>query len=73
MDDRFLGTMGINIVEGRGFLPTDSSVIIINEKAKELMEFEEPVGKTIDAYGEKRIVGGLFRFTFFFFGSRRCV
>lgn len=64
MDDRFLGTMGMKILEGRGFLPTDSAVVIINEKARELMGFKEPVGKTIDAYGEKRIVGLVQDFNF---------
>ncbi|MDH5380951.1 MAG: ABC transporter permease [Cyclobacteriaceae bacterium] len=49
-DSDYVETMKIKIVEGRDFshdLASDSSAILVNEKAVEVMGFTEPVGKTI--------------------------
>jgi len=64
MDHRYMDAMKMNILEGRGFLPTDSAVLIINEKAKEVMGLENPVGLTMTARGERRIVGVVKDFNF---------
>lgn len=64
IDERYIDAMKMNVLEGRGFLPGDSAVVMLNEKAKEIMGLENPLGVTIDAYGERRIVGVLQDFNF---------
>ena len=64
VDDRYMGAMKMNILEGRGFLATDSAVMIINEKAREVMEIENPLGLTVKAYGQRRIIGVVQDFNF---------
>lgn len=53
--------LGIKVADGRTFsrdFPSDSSAIIFNEKAIEVMGLKEPVGKTVQHYtGPRRIVG----------------
>ena len=60
-DDSFLGTLGIRLVQGRGFSKefSDSSSVILNESAVRYLGFKDPIGKTI-AYpsrGTYRVVG----------------
>lgn len=64
MDENYANTMEMKILEGRNFLRSDTSVVMINEKAKEIMGLENPVGQTINAYGDKRIVGVMKDFHF---------
>lgn len=50
------------IVQGRDFnkkLASDSLSIIVNETAVSYLGFDEPVGKTIDAFGEKLTIIGV--------------
>ena len=64
VDDRYMGAMKMNILEGRGFLPSDSAVMIVNEKALEVMEMEDPLGQIVTAFGERRIIGVVQDFNF---------
>lgn len=60
VDHDFLKIMGIQLLEGEGFSQDISpeKQIIFNETAIQRMGLKYPVvGKTIDLYGEKRIVG----------------
>lgn len=50
IDDDYLGTLGMELVQGRDFDParvTDSMSVIINETAARLWGFDEPVGQKI--------------------------
>lgn len=64
VDEHYMSTMGMTILEGREFLASDSAVVMINERAKEIMGLEEPVGQTITGGGELRIVGVVKDFNF---------
>jgi len=49
-DYDYLETMGIELAEGRNFLPTmdsDKSAVIINETAAHKLGYEDPIGKMI--------------------------
>jgi putative ABC transport system permease protein len=50
-DDKIAKTLGLEIIEGRDFdlksYPTDSSGVIINETAKKMMGFKNPIGQKI--------------------------
>ena len=54
-DDAFIKTMGLKLIEGRDFdlnkYPTDSTAVILNESAVELMGFDNPLGQTIKDNG----------------------
>ncbi|OEK05585.1 hypothetical protein BFP71_14070 [Roseivirga misakiensis] len=64
MDHNYVKTMDMTILEGRDFLYTDTAAVLINEKAKALMGMDDPVGKTMSAYGDRRIVGVIKDFNF---------
>ncbi len=65
IDEHYMSTMKMNVLEGRGFLEADTAVVMINERAKEMMGLDEPVGKTISSfYGDARIVGVVQDFNF---------
>lgn len=64
VDEHYLSTMQMQINDGRDFLGTDSATLIINERAREIMGLENPVGQTITAFGERRIVGVVNNFNF---------
>ena len=53
VDEYFIGTLGITLVEGRNFLENSqediSKSIIINETAAKALGWENPVGHTLDA------------------------
>lgn len=54
IDHDFLSTLGIELLEGRGFsreFSDDSSAVLINETAARQFGYEEPVGSKIYAYG----------------------
>ncbi|MEM8899793.1 MAG: FtsX-like permease family protein [Bacteroidota bacterium] len=58
----FLKTTGIQLKEGRSFstdFGNDESRILINEKAAEIMGFQNPVGKTVTFWGEEREIIGV--------------
>jgi ABC-type antimicrobial peptide transport system permease subunit len=64
MDEHYMSTMQMNITEGRGFLEADTAVVMINQRAREVMGLDSPEGTTINAYGERRIVGVVEDFNF---------
>ena len=55
-------TMGIKILQGRDFspdFPSDSSGILINQAALDLMNLEDPIGTELDLWGQKRTLIGV--------------
>ncbi len=57
-----LETLGIELKEGRTFSKeygADSSKVILNEAALALMRYKEPIGKTIQFFGENRQIIGV--------------
>ncbi|NVK35265.1 MAG: ABC transporter permease, partial [Rhodobacteraceae bacterium] len=61
IDENYLDVLGINLKEGRNFLPEDSdsaNVVLINETAAKNLNFEGgAVGKALNLGKELRIVG----------------
>ncbi len=58
----FIETLGIGLVAGRPFsrnFSSESSKIIINEKAANVLGFTDPVGKTIRFWGQEREIIGV--------------
>ena len=64
IDENYLSTMEMNVLEGRAFLQSDSAVVIINEKAKGMMGLDNPIGASITSMGERKIVGVVEDFNF---------
>ncbi len=60
-DHRLNDLMGFEMLEGRFFSPefgTDTTAVVINEKALEIMNLENPIGTTIKFWdGEWKIIG----------------
>jgi putative ABC transport system permease protein len=60
-DDNFLSTLGVSLVQGRGFSKEfrDSSSVILNESAARYLGFKDPIGKTITypSRGKYSVVG----------------
>jgi len=55
-------TMGIEILYGRDFskdFPSDSSGILINKVALDLMGLDDPIGTELDLWGDKRTLVGV--------------
>ena len=55
-------TMGVNIIEGRDFSEdyvSDSSAIIVNKAALDLMQLEDPIGTELELWGGKRTLIGV--------------
>ncbi len=55
-------TMGVKMLEGRDFSPdfvSDSSAIIVNKAAMNLMQLDEPIGTELDLWGKKRVLVGI--------------
>jgi len=55
-------TMGIKVLQGRDFsrdFKSDSSAIIINKAALDLMGLENPIGTELDLWGDKRKLIGV--------------
>lgn len=60
--ERFIETLGFEIVQGRAFdkeLSSDEDKIIFNETAIKVMGMEDPIGKTIKLWGEDRQIIGV--------------
>ena len=58
VDDRFLTTMGMRLVEGRNFnrdLVTDTNSLILNESAVAALGLFNPIGATLN--GSERVIG----------------
>jgi len=59
--------LGIEVKEGRSFsreFGSDSTAIIFNEAAIEAMGIKDPIGKTVDFYGKREIIGVVKNFHF---------
>ena len=55
-------TLGIGVKDGRTFseeFPTDNSAIIFNETAIKTMGLKDPVGKTVNVWGQNRQIIGV--------------
>jgi putative ABC transport system permease protein len=55
-------TMGIKVLEGRDFsedFKSDSSAIIVNKAALEVMGLKDPIGTELDLWGKKRKLVGI--------------
>ena len=55
-------TMGIDVLMGRDFskeFASDSSAIIVNQAALDLMNLEEPIGTSLDLWGDQRRLIGV--------------
>ena len=55
-------TMGVDILEGRDFsedFVSDSTAIIINRAAMDLMQLEDPIGTELDLWKKKRTLIGI--------------
>ncbi len=55
-------TMGIKVIEGRDFsedFKSDTSAIIVNKAAIDIMGLENPIGASLDLWGEKRNLIGI--------------
>ena len=64
-DENYMQTMEMTILQGRGFIEADTASIIINEKALELMGFDEPIGEIVSLGSEEyKIVGIVKNFNF---------
>lgn len=65
VDEHYMSTMQMNVIEGREFLEADTAVVMINHRAKEMMGLDDPIGKSITTfYGDVRIVGLVNDFNF---------
>uniref|UniRef100_UPI00404799A3 ABC transporter permease n=1 Tax=Roseivirga sp. TaxID=1964215 RepID=UPI00404799A3 len=64
----FIETLGVEIIAGRSFsrdFTTDISKIILNEKAIETIGYQDPIGKTINLWGnDMQIIGVVKDFNF---------
>lgn len=55
-------TMGVKVLHGRDFskeYATDTSAIVINKAALDLMGLEDPIGTSLDLWGDKRNLIGV--------------
>jgi len=56
-DQEFLKTLGLEMAQGRFFskeFPSDSHAAVLNEKAAELLNWEDPIGKRINNWAKER-------------------
>ena len=61
-DYDYAETMGIDMLLGRDFseeFTTDTSAIVINKAALDLMDLEDPIGTNLDLWGEQRKLVGV--------------
>jgi putative ABC transport system permease protein len=60
VDDDFLKTFGLELVQGRNFSPefaTDKTAYLVNETLANTLSWDEPIGKTIMRDGKHQIIG----------------
>ncbi|GAA4461749.1 ABC transporter permease [Nibrella saemangeumensis] len=63
-DHDFVAAMSISLKEGRNFnrsMPTDSSVVLINEEAARRMRLQNPVGQTIRFWNRPHQIVGVLK------------
>jgi putative ABC transport system permease protein len=51
IDEDFLDTYEVALIEGRNFTPADSASVLLNEAAARLLGWDDPVGQQIDFPG----------------------
>lgn len=59
----YMKTMGIRMIEGRDFsedFVSDSSAILVNKAALDIMGLEDPIGTQLEVWGRKRQLIGVF-------------
>ncbi len=66
VDEHYMETMEMELLDGRPFQQADTAVVMINEQAKEIMGLSEPIGQTINAYGEQKIAGVVKDFSWYY-------
>jgi putative ABC transport system permease protein len=61
VDENYLNTMGISLIDGRDFrnIRSDSNKVIINKTFAGILSWDQPVGKTISRNGTKYEVIGM--------------
>lgn len=64
VDGNYASTMELEVIQGRSFLPDDSMKVLVNERALEFLGFDDPIGQTIDAGEDYKIVGVVRDFNF---------
>jgi len=55
-------TMGIEVLDGRDFsqdFVSDSTAILVNKAAMDIMQLEDPIGTELDLWGKKRTLIGI--------------
>ena len=60
----YLDMLKVPVIQGRDFsrdYPTDSSALIINEQARAMMGFKDPIGKRITFFGTQHPIIGVVR------------
>jgi ABC-type antimicrobial peptide transport system permease subunit len=67
IDYELIETLGLQLNKGRSFSKnygSDSSAIIFNEAAIKMMGIKDPIGKKVDFYGKRQIIGIVKNFHF---------
>ena len=66
VDGDFVEIMGLHMAQGRALTdePADAEAVVINETTAKILGLAEPLGETIPAWGEKRVVGVIEDFHF---------
>lgn len=60
VDEDFLEILDIQLVQGNGFEPGDTDLVLINEKMTEKLGWSDPIGKEIQSeYGPTYVVNGV--------------
>lgn len=59
VDNGFIETMGLQMVEGRSFNAQDSAKVIFNEAAIGAMGLKNPVGRIVSLWGKKQEIIGV--------------
>ncbi|MCY1719258.1 ABC transporter permease [Prolixibacteraceae bacterium Z1-6] len=68
IDDHYLAMMNVEFSDGRNFskeISTDKQNYIVNEEAARLMGLENPVGTEFSLYGNKGVIVGVIKDTYF--------
>lgn len=58
----YVKTMGVKLLDGRDFsrdFVSDSTAIIVNKAAMNLMQLDDPIGTELDLWGKKRVLVGI--------------
>jgi putative ABC transport system permease protein len=56
VDEDYIRTLGVNIIEGRDFMPNDSRSVIINESMVHAMNWDHPLGQKLNGMQGKDMV-----------------